>query len=235
MRRVQRMACSENGLGLTATISRSPDFHGPAMLLDLHVVLELVIHMLGGEAQRHLAQRGEVAHAKEVLRGQVGALGRVDLAFGQPFAQLVRRQVDQFDFIGQIEQRVGHLLMHSHTGDLPHGVGAALEVLDVDGRVHVDAGFQQFEHVLVALAMAHAGRVGVGQFVDQDQAPASAPAARPGPFPPAPSRGIRLCAVAASPSPPAGLPSRPDRGFPRSRRPRRCLRPCACRPASSMA
>jgi hypothetical protein len=138
-------------------------------VLDLHVVLKLVIDMLGGEAQRHLAQRGEVAHAEEVLRGQVGALGRVDLAFGQPFAQLVGRQVDQFDLIGHVEQRVGHLLMHSHTGDLPHSVGAALEVLDVDGRVHVDAGFQQFEHVLVALEMAHAGRVGVGQFVDQHQ------------------------------------------------------------------
>jgi hypothetical protein len=33
MRRVQRITSAEKGLGLTATISRSPDFHGPAICL----------------------------------------------------------------------------------------------------------------------------------------------------------------------------------------------------------
>jgi hypothetical protein len=95
--------------------------------------------------------------------------GRVDLALGQPLAQLVGRQVDQFDRVGHVQQRIGHLLMHGDAGDLAHSVGAALEVLDIDRGVDVDAGLEQLEHILITLEVARAGGVGVGQFVDQHQ------------------------------------------------------------------
>jgi hypothetical protein len=51
------------------------------------------------------------------------------------------------------------------------GAGDALQVLDVHGRDHVNTGFEQFQHVLPALAVA-AGpwHVGVGQFVHQHDA-----------------------------------------------------------------
>ena len=40
-------------------------------------------------------------------------------------------------------------------------------MLDVDGGIDVDAGFQDLLHVEVALGMAAAGCVGVGEFVDK--------------------------------------------------------------------
>jgi hypothetical protein len=43
-------------------------------------------------------------------------------------------------------------------------------VLDVDGAVHIDAGIQQLLDVLVALGVAAAGNVGVGELVDQNEA-----------------------------------------------------------------
>ena len=54
-------------------------------------------------------------------------------------------------------------------GDLRDDVVQALEVLDVDGGVDVDAGGEQLLDVLPALGVARAGDVGVGQLVDQQQ------------------------------------------------------------------
>ena len=52
-------------------------------------------------------------------------------------------------------------------GDLRDDVVQALDVLDVDGGVDVDAVVEQLLDVEVALRMPAAGRVGVGEFVDQ--------------------------------------------------------------------
>ena len=40
-------------------------------------------------------------------------------------------------------------------------------MLDVESRIDVDALVQQFQDVEVALGVAAAGRIGVGEFVDQ--------------------------------------------------------------------
>ena len=56
-----------------------------------------------------------------------------------------------------------------HAGDLGDDVVQALEVLDVDRGVDVDAGGEQLLDVLPALGVAGAGRVGVGQLVHQEQ------------------------------------------------------------------
>ena len=39
-------------------------------------------------------------------------------------------------------------------------------MLDVEGADHVDAGFEQFQHVLIALLVAAKRRVGMRQLVD---------------------------------------------------------------------
>ena len=104
-----------------------------------------------------------------MLERALGLLGDVDLAFLQALDQVVGRQVDELDGIGAIEDGVGHGLAHAHARDLRHDVVQALDVLDVDGGVDVDAGVQQLLDVQVALGMAAAGDVGVGELVDQDQ------------------------------------------------------------------
>ena len=56
---------------------------------------------------------------------------------------------------------------HPDAGDLRNDVVQALDVLDVDGRIDVDAVGEDFLDIEIALGMPAAGRVGVGEFVDQ--------------------------------------------------------------------
>ena len=63
---------------------------GPVDAGAAHGADQLVVDGLGGAAQRHLAQRGQVLRLEEVVRGQARGLGHIDLALGQALAQLVR-------------------------------------------------------------------------------------------------------------------------------------------------
>ena len=152
-RRGSRPRCSRPAGG------RAGLLHAPAA----HVVF----HMLGGAAQRDLAQRDEVALAEEVLRRALGLLRQVDLAGREPRSQFVGRDVDQHHLVGLVEHGVGHGLVHAHAGDGADRAVQAFQVLHVERRPDVDAGGQQLLHVLPALGMARARRVGVRQFVDQ--------------------------------------------------------------------
>ncbi len=133
------------------------------------VLAQRGVDAVGGGAQRELAQRDQVALAEEAFGRLARLLRHVHLAFGEAFEQFVRRQVDQFDVVGFGENLVGHGLAHLHAGDLRDHVVEAFQVLDVDGRIDVDARFEQFLHVLPALGMARAGMVAVRQLVDQQQ------------------------------------------------------------------
>ena len=104
---------------------------------------------------------------KNGLQRRARLLGHVDLALVQALDQFARRQVDQHDVAQAIEERVGHRLADAHAGDLRDDVVEALEVLDVDRRVDVDAGVEQLLDVLLAALVAAAGDVAVGEFVDQ--------------------------------------------------------------------
>ena len=79
------------------------------------------------------------------------------------------RQVDDHDLVGAVEEAVGHPLAHVDVGLAQHQVVQALEVLDVERADHADARVEQLLDVLVALLVAAAGHVGVGQLVDQHE------------------------------------------------------------------
>jgi hypothetical protein len=87
----------------------------------------------------------------------------------EALAKGLGRDIDELDLVGQPEDRVGDGLVDGSAGDLAHGVGPALDMLDVEGRVDVDPGVQQLDHVLVALRMARARGVRVRELVDEDQ------------------------------------------------------------------
>ena len=95
-------------------------------------------------AQRELAQRKQVALAEEVL----DARARPARA-SRPCPRCSRCsrssgvKVDQHDLVGLVEHAVGQRLAHLDAGDAADDVVQALEVLDVDGRVDVDAGGEQ--------------------------------------------------------------------------------------------
>ncbi len=138
-----------------------------------HVLVPVAPHLrvdaIRRAAKRELAQRQEVALAEEVLHGALGLFAHVDLAFAQPLQQVVRRQVDQHDLVGLIEDPVRQRFAHLDAGDAADDVVQALDVLDVDRCIDVDAGGEEFQHVLIALGMARPRRVGVRQLVDEQQ------------------------------------------------------------------
>jgi hypothetical protein len=142
--------------------------HGRHALL-LAVALHLRRHALGEAPQGQLAQRDQ--HPVGVAaRLRVGRrAGQVDLAVARALQELPRRQVDQLDLVGVLQHRVGHRLRHAGAGDLGDRVLHALEVLHVEGRVHVDAGLDQLDHVLPALGVARSRHVGMGDLVDHQQ------------------------------------------------------------------
>ena len=58
----------------------------------------------------------------------------------EPLDQILGREVDQFDGIGAVENGVRDRLAHAHMGDLRDDIIEALDVLDIDGGIDIDAG-----------------------------------------------------------------------------------------------
>ena len=170
MRLEVRMTLAEVGLGPTQTSRVSDD--GPGLLAARRRRagrLQVRVDAVGRAPQGDLAERAQVGAREEALHGPLGLGGDVDLALAQPLEQLARRQVDQLDRVGLVEDRVGHRLADLDAGDLGDDVVEALEVLDVERGVDVDAGVEQLLDVLPALGVSQPGGVGVGQLIDEEQ------------------------------------------------------------------
>ncbi len=103
-----------------------------------------------------------------MLERPLGLFRDVDLAFLQPLDQLVRREIDDLDVVRLVEERIRHSFAHADASDLRHNIVQALDMLNVERRVDVDAGGEQVFDIEVALGMAAAGRVRMGKLVDQD-------------------------------------------------------------------
>ena len=108
-----------------------------------------------------------LAGEKKCSSARSACFGNVDLAFLEALDQIVGRQIDQFDGIGAVEHGIRHGFAHAHVGDLRDHVVEALDVLDIDGGIDVDAAAHQFFDVEVALGMAAAFDVGMRELVDQ--------------------------------------------------------------------
>ncbi len=131
----------------------------------------LGVDAFGGMAQRQFAQGQQIAFLEEVLGGAlIRALGDIDLAVGQPLQQLFGRNVDQRDFVGGVEHLVGNGFAHPDARQFGHLVVDAFQMLDIQRGIDVDAGIEQFLDILPALRVARTRRIGMGEFVHQDQA-----------------------------------------------------------------
>ena len=130
----------------------------------------LRLDVLGHLAQRDLAQRLQVLDPEEAVERRRHALAPrrpCPRAAASMSASGVRSISTTSS--ASPSTRVGHRLAHAHAGQLGHLVVERLEVLDVDGREHVDPGGEHVGDVLVALGVLDAGGVGVRQLVDQAQ------------------------------------------------------------------
>ena len=104
-----------------------------------------------------------------MLKRALSLLGNIDLAVLEPLDQILRRDVDELDGVGAIEHRVGNRLAHANLGDLSDDVVEALDVLDVERGVDIDAVVEQLLDIQIALGMPAAGGVGVRELIDQDE------------------------------------------------------------------
>ena len=85
---------------------------------------------------------------------RLGHLGlRIDVAVQHPAPELLRRGVDELDLVGLAHDPVRHPFADLSARHLLDGVGDAFEVLDIDGRDHVDAGVEDIQHVLPTLGV----------------------------------------------------------------------------------
>ena len=132
-------------------------------------VSELVVDALGGLAQCELAQRRQIAGREIVGERPLGGARHIDLAVMQALDQIIGRQIDDLDVVGKVDDRVRHCLAHADAGDLRDDVVQALDMLDVQRRIDVDAAIEQFLDVEIALRMAAALGIGMGEFVDQHE------------------------------------------------------------------
>ena len=87
---------------------------GPGDGVGAHVVDHLRVDSLGGDAHRQLAQRGQIALAEEMRDRAARLIGHVDLALAKTLDELVRRQIDQLDLVGELEDLVGQRFADLH-------------------------------------------------------------------------------------------------------------------------
>ena len=73
------------------------------------------------------------------------------------------------DFVGAIEKGIRNGLAHADAGRAADRVIERLEMLDVHGGHHADAGLEQFQDVLIALGVPAARRVGMGELIHHAQ------------------------------------------------------------------
>ncbi len=135
----------------------------------LHIGDHLLVDALRRAAQSELAQCGQVAGPEVVADGALRLQRDIDLAFRQALDQVFRRQIDELDVVRLIDDRIRNLLAHANAGDLRDNVVEALDMLDVERRVDVDAGREQLLDIHVTFGVPAAGRVAVGKLVDEDK------------------------------------------------------------------
>ena len=126
-------------------------------------------HPVRRPPQCDFPQRRQIFHAKEAAERFLRLPLSVNQTLVQTLNQLLRLQIDQLHLIRFIEHRIRNPLADGDPGDRSDDIVQTFQMLDIDGGIHVDPGFQQFINILIPFEMTAPGSVGVRQLVDQDQ------------------------------------------------------------------
>jgi hypothetical protein len=121
-------------------------------------------------AQRELPQGRKIAGREIIPCGTLGLFGHINLAFIEAGDQILWREVDQFDVASKIDDRIRHGLADSDFCDSGDDIVQTFDMLDVECRIDVHSGSEQFLDIHVAFGMPALRRIGVGKLVDQNEA-----------------------------------------------------------------
>ena len=87
----------------------------------------------------------------------------------QTLAQFFRRNIHQLHLAGIVKYGIRDALTDAHMGDGCNYIMKALQMLHINGGIHVYACIQEFNHILIAFPVAAALGIGMGQLIHQDQ------------------------------------------------------------------
>src|SRR5262249_29451841 len=135
---------------------------------SLHLSEQLLIDPLRRAAKRELAKRGQVGGAEKMLQCALGLSRDVNLPLLETLNKIIGREIDQYDAFRTVENRVRHGLAHADVGDLGDDVIQAFNVLNVHCGIDIDAAAHQLFDIQIAFRVTAAGRIGVREFVDQN-------------------------------------------------------------------
>lgn len=123
------------------------------------------VDAVGHAAQGNLPQSDEIRGQKKVPQRPLRLSLGVYLAFAQAGYKLVWLQINQFHLIGPVKHAVGYALAHHYSGHGGNHIVEAFQMLHVNRGPYGYARLEQFLHILKALEVAAALRVGVGKLV----------------------------------------------------------------------
>jgi len=131
------------------------------------ILLQCRIHLVREPQQSEFAEGGQVSESEIVAERGIHPSGGIHLSLAEAIPQGLGCQVDQLDLLCASQHGIRDRLLLHHAGDLANDIVEAFDVLDIDGRNHVDAGIQDRLYVLPAFAVLRARRVRVGELVHQ--------------------------------------------------------------------
>ena len=108
-----------------------------------------------------------MAFSEEILRGGGSSLAKVNLSLVKPTLEIARSEIDKFDRLGAVQEAVRNGFAHGSLGDGADDVRAAFEMLDVDGRMDIDAGIKQLRDIHPSFRVPRSRCVGVREFIHQ--------------------------------------------------------------------
>src|SRR5690348_8335327 len=116
--------------------------------------------------QCELPQRSQIARFEKIPESLLDTIGGIDFAFTQTLAQFFHGDINRDDLVGACEKDVRNSLPDFNSSHSPHHLVKAFEMLDVEGSDYADSVSNQLLHILVALVMVRARRVGMSQLID---------------------------------------------------------------------
>jgi hypothetical protein len=149
--------------------------HAPvfADLLRVHVRFKAAIHLFGDLAQGEFAEGDEIAAAKEILEGLLDFLLAVNVTAAHAIDKRFGSEVHHHGLGSAERNPIGDGFADSDARDGADRGSDTFNVLDVERGNDVDLRGEKFLNVFIAFAVAAAGNVGVGEFVDEDDAGAA--------------------------------------------------------------